>query len=101
MWAVITTLSNRIYLNMVTLTKHKASDRFPSPQTPGPTDSTPGRGTLPEVIGTPLPQTPPPHATGTGSLTLQARNSELFYSEYFEDRFSLEHFTGAQGRVVE
>jgi hypothetical protein len=96
MWAVITTLSNRIYLNMVAMAKHKASDRLPFPQTPGPTYSTPLQGTFPKVIG--RRQTLPPHPTGTRSLTLQAMNSELFYSEYFEDRFSLEHLTDGGSR---
>jgi hypothetical protein len=90
MWAVITTLSNRIYLNMVAMAKHKAPDRLPDT-----TNSVAGQGTFPEGIET-------LHATGTRCLTLHTRNSELFYSEYFEDQFSLEHFNdGAQGRVME
>jgi hypothetical protein len=88
MWAVITTLSNRIYLNMVAMAKHNASDHLSSPQTPTPSYSAPGRGTFPK-------------ATCTRSLALQARNSELFYSEYFEDQFSLEQFVDeAHGRVT-
>jgi hypothetical protein len=100
MWAVITTLSNRIYLNMVAMAKYNASDRLPSPQTPSPTYSTPWRGTFPKVIGRPLPPTEPTRAPGTRSPTLWTMNSELFYSAYFEDQFSLEHLTeGRTNRV--
>ena len=96
MWAIITTLSNRIYLNMVAMAKHKTSDRLPPSQPLSQTCSVPWRGNFPRVIGRPLPIPNPP----TRSPTLRSTNSELFYSAYFEDQFFLERLTdGTQSSV--
>lgn len=85
MWAIITVLSNRIYLNMVAIARYNAKDRLPSPQTP--THSAPWQGHFPRVIGRPIPPSVP------RSPTLRTMNSEMFYSAYFEDQFALEHLT--------
>ena len=85
MWAIITTLSNRIYLNMVAIARYNSQDRLPSPQTP--THAAPWQGHFPRVIGRPLP------LPVTRSPTLRTMNSEMFYSAYFEDQFALEHLT--------
>lgn len=84
MWAIITTLSNRIYLNMVAVARYDSQDRFAPPS---PVRVEPWQGHFPRVIGRPLP------LPGTRTPTLRTMNSEMFYSAYFEDQFTLEHLT--------
>jgi hypothetical protein len=129
MWAAITAMSSRIYMNMVKLARKNAHQ-----QEDDSSDSShpfPRKGPFPRVIGRPLPPTipnngrsktpkraevlvpieelAPPRSLsrrafyansnnaihmgslpGTATATLRTVDSEVFYSAYFQDQFTMD-----------